>query len=65
MITIGFTRPKIKLGATDAVAPEQTIFSVKNITLLGAGLALGIILKQQNEIHTLKRTVTVLQEIIR
>jgi len=66
MITMSFGNPKIKLGAADNETQlERPIFNTKNLILVGTGIALGIILKQQNEIHTLKRTVTCLQEIIR
>lgn len=66
MLTVSFSKPKIRLGpASSEAAAEQTVINVKNLVVLGAGVALGVILKQQNEIKTLKRTVTVLQEILR
>ena len=64
-ISITLGKPKIKLGTTEEPTQERTIFNTKNLVLLGTGIALGIILKQQTEINTLKRTVVYLQEFIR
>ena len=49
----------------DVVDKIQSIFSKRNVTLLLAGVALGVVLKQQSEIHTLKRTIDILQEVVR
>lgn len=37
----------------------------RTLIILGAGIALGIIFKQQSEIRTLKYTLSFLQEIAR
>lgn len=72
MITINIGRPRISLRKTteegeqpDVVDKIESIFTMRNFVLLGAGLSLGIILKQQSDIHTLKRTVEFLQEVVR
>lgn len=64
-ISMAVGRPKIKLGSTDETPQEETIFNTKSLVLLGTGVALGIILKQQSEIQMLKRTVTIFQAVIR
>lgn len=72
MITINIGRPRISMRKAtedtdepDIVERAESLFTVRNFVLLGGGIALGIILKQQSDIHTLKRTVTYLQEVIR
>ena len=45
--------------------PEDGIFSSKTLVILGTGIALGIIFKQQSEIHKLKFALSYLQEITR
>lgn len=71
-ITINLGRPRVSL-AKDGETPETTdvidraaaLFTTRNFVLLGAGIALGIILKQGADIRTLKRTIGYLQEVIR
>lgn len=74
MITVSFGRPRIsthKAGTAQSteelnvVEKAEAFFSSRNLIVLGTGIALGIILKQQSDIHTLKRTVEYLQEVIR
>lgn len=72
MFTINVGRPRITLRKAtdptktpDVVEQAEAIFTTKNAVILGAGIALGIILKQQSDIRTLKRTVAFLQEVIR
>lgn len=71
MVTINFGRTRVtaeKAPAADmpgAVGKAETIFNARTLVVLGTGVALGVILKQRAEIHTLKRTVNYLQEVIR
>jgi len=44
---------------------DEGIFTRQTLVILGAGIALGIIFKQQAEIRTLKHTLSFLQEIAR
>jgi hypothetical protein len=48
----------------DVAEKVETVFNRRNLAIFGTGVALGIILKQQSEIRTLKRTVGYLQDII-
>lgn len=70
MISITFGRPRISLKKTgeeglETVDTGNSIFTVQNFVILGSGIALGIILKQQSDIQTLKRTVEYLQGALR
>lgn len=49
----------------DIVETADSIFTPRNFVILGAGVALGIILKQQGDIRTLKKTVVYLQGTLR
>lgn len=44
---------------------NEELFNSRNLVILGAGIALGIIFKQQSEIRTLKFALSYLQEITR
>jgi len=48
----------------DVAEKAESIFNRRNVTLVVGGLALGIILKQQADIRTLRKTVEVLQRVI-
>ena len=58
-------KPKAAEGEAAATESSDTIFTVPNAVLLGFGVALGVILKQHADIHTLKRTIGYLTEGIR
>lgn len=65
---ISFGLPKISFKKVDSEATSDSIVSIftsKTFIILGAGIAIGIIAKQQSDIHTLRRTVQYLQEVIR
>lgn len=70
MINIRVTRPKATLrkksDSEEVVEVEEpSIFTLQNLVLLGVGIAVGVILKQQGEINSLRNTVLYLQEVIR
>jgi len=66
MITIQIGKPRVTLKkGEDAVEvdaePVFRLFTIQNFVTLGFGVALGIILKQQSDIQTLKRTLDIVQ----
>lgn len=70
MITINIGRPKVSLSKSTDTGGEtgetsESLFNTRNLIILAAGISIGIILKQQSDIVTLKRTVEYLQEVIR
>lgn len=71
MIQINIGRPKVSLkktaeeGEPDVVDRFESLFSVRNFVLLGVGISLGIILKQQADIRNLRATVNFLQGAVR
>jgi hypothetical protein len=69
-ITIRIGKPKISLRETpeeDDTSGEKgrPLFTIQNLVVLGAGVAIGVILWQRGEINSLKNTVNYLQEVIR
>jgi hypothetical protein len=70
MINISFGKPKVVVRKTDGSDTEVleypgSIFTWQNLVLVGAGVSLGIIMKQQSDINSLKRTVDYLQGVMR
>ena len=71
MVTISFGKAKAAThkveGASleDVIEKAESIFSMRNLVLIGAGVSLGIMIKQQSDIRVLKRTVEFMQEVIR
>lgn len=69
MIEIRFGKPSISLKtvkageeATEKV--EAPLFTKRNLIILGTGIAIGVILKQQADIRSLSRTVGHLQQTV-
>lgn len=70
MINISFGKPKVVVRKTDGTETEVleypgSIFTWQNVVLVGAGISLGVIMKQQADINNLKRTVDYLQGAMR